>query len=198
METNNDEPKTQSIIQNKEDLFSNKNAVIVFLTILLIFSFLGINIIKNIGDLLQHILNTILYFIRPLLSDVTFITGSAIDSTGDLVADASKTGIDIAEGTVHSIGDLLKGSNTSNIEFKSMQLDNSINKSTIYNKEPKHDNASNPIQNPITSKKSSWCLVGEYQGRRGCIEISEHDKCLSGQVFPEQKMCLNPTFTPNK
>jgi hypothetical protein len=107
METNNDEPKTQSVVPNKEDVFSNKNAVIVFLTILLIFSFLGINIIKNIGDLLQHIINTILFFIRPLLSNVTFITGSAIDSTGDLVADASKTGIDIANGTVDSVVKLL-------------------------------------------------------------------------------------------
>jgi hypothetical protein len=55
--------------------------------------------------------------------------------------------------------------------------------------------AGNPIKNPITAGKQGWCLVGEYQGKRGCIEVSEHDRCLSGQVFPNQKMCLNPTLT---
>ena len=60
--------------------------------------------------------------------------------------------------------------------------------------EPSPDTTKNPIQNPISSKKG-WCLVGEYQGKRGCIEIGEYDKCLSGQVFPEEKLCLNPTFT---
>lgn len=194
METNNDEPKTQSIIQNKEDLFSNKNAVIVFLTILLIFSFLGINIIKNIGDLLQHILNTILYFIRPLLSDVTFITGSAIDSTGDLVADASKTGIDIANGAVDSVGKLLI--KASGHELAGKDIDQSINRSTIkLPPTPKPDSTTNPIQKPISTTKTNWCLIDEYEGKRNCVEIGEDQKCMSGQVFPEQKMCLNPTLT---
>ena len=42
-----------------------------------------------------------------------------------------------------------------------------------------------------SSKKAGWCLVGEYQGRRGCIEISDYDKCLSGKVFPNQGACMN-------
>ena len=51
--------------------------------------------------------------------------------------------------------------------------------------------------NEPSSKKVGWCLVGEYEGRRGCIEISDYDKCLSGKVFPSQEICMNPTQTPN-
>ena len=194
MESNDNEPKSQSISQSKEDVFSNKNAIIVFLTILLIFSFLGINIIKNIGDLLQHIVNTILFFIRPLLSDVTFITGSAIDNTGDLVADASKTGIDIANGTVDSVGKLLI--KASGHELAGKDIDQAINRSTIkLPPTPKPDSTTNPIQNPISTTKTNWCLIDEYEGKRNCVEIGESQKCMSGQVFPEQKMCLNPTLT---
>jgi hypothetical protein len=76
-------------------------------------------------------------------------------------------------------------------------LDNKINNAPKLPEEPKPDKSENPIQNPVTSSKKNWCLVGEYQGRRGCIEIKDQDKCISGQVFPEQKMCLNPTLTPN-
>jgi hypothetical protein len=194
MENNDNEPKSQSISESKEDVFSNKNAIIVFLTILLIFSFLGINVIKNIGDLLQHIVNTIFFFIRPLLSNVTFLTGSAIDSTGDLVADASKTGIDIANGTVDSVGKLLI--KASGHELAGKDIDQTINRSTIkLPPTPKPDSTTNPIQNPISTTKTNWCLIDEYEGKRNCVEIGESQKCMSGQVFPEQKMCLNPTLT---
>jgi hypothetical protein len=54
-----------------------------------------------------------------------------------------------------------------------------------------------PIQNPISSGKSGWCLVGEYQSKRGCVEIGANDKCMSNQVFSSKELCLNPTFTPN-
>ena len=62
--------------------------------------------------------------------------------------------------------------------------------------EPKADSSEGTIQKSITSGKQNWCLVGEHQNRRGCIAIAESDKCLSGQVFPNEHMCLNPTMTP--
>ena len=62
--------------------------------------------------------------------------------------------------------------------------------------EPTPDNSTNPIQKPISSDKSNWCLVGEFQNKRGCVAVTESDKCLSGQIFPHQAMCLNPTLTP--
>jgi hypothetical protein len=194
MENNDNEPKSESIVPRKDDLFSNKNAIIVFLTILLILSFLGINIIKNIGNVLQHIVDTFMFFIKPLISDVTFITGSAIDSTGDLVADATKTGIDIANGTVDSVGKLLI--KASGHELAGKDIDQSINRSTIkLPPTPKPDSTTNPIQKPISTTKTNWCLIDEYEGKRNCVEIGEDQKCMSGQVFPEQKMCLNPNLT---
>ena len=128
------------------------------------------------------------------MSDVTFITGSAIDSTGDLVADASKTGIDIANGTVDSVGKLLI--KASGHELAGKDIDQTINRSTIkLPPTPKPDSTTNPIQKPISTTKTNWCLIDEYEGKRNCVEIGEDQKCMSGQVFPEQKMCLNPTLT---
>ena len=59
--------------------------------------------------------------------------------------------------------------------------------------QPVPDASVDPIQKPITAGKVNWCLVGEYQGKRGCIEVDDDSKCMSGQVFPSQNMCLNPT-----
>jgi hypothetical protein len=189
---------TPALNTNNNTMFSNKNFIIMALIFLLALSFLGINLLVAAGNFFESVVKVFGPFVNQLLTVFGVTTGTVINTSADVVADTAKLGIDIAEGTVHSIGDLLKGSGTSNVEIHSLKLDNAINKSTIRNHEPAHDTASNPIQKPISSKKTNWCLVGEYQGRRGCIEVGEHDKCLSGQVFPQQKMCLNPTFTPNK
>jgi len=50
--------------------------------------------------------------------------------------------------------------------------------------EPSPDTSEDNIQKSLTSAKTKWCLVGEYKNKRGCVDISESDKCLSGQVFP--------------
>jgi hypothetical protein len=54
------------------------------------------------------------------------------------------------------------------------------------------DKSSNVIQNPIAAKKGGWCLVGDDEGVRGCIRVEEHDKCMSGQIFPSKEVCMNP------
>ena len=62
---------------------------------------------------------------------------------------------------------------------------------------PEADTAANPVQKPISSSKSQWCLAGEYEKRKGCVEVDDANKCMSGQLFPTQQMCLNPTLTTN-
>jgi hypothetical protein len=128
-----------------------------------------------------------------------YTAGTLIDKSAEVVTDAGKTGIDIAGGAVQSVGDLLKDVSRPNINNESAnQLDQAISSpGSIKPRAPSADIAANPIQNPISAGKSGWCLVGEYQTRRGCIEVTDQDKCLSGQVFPSQKLCLNPTLTNN-
>lgn len=188
---------------NTNDMFSNKNTVIMLLIFLLILSFLGINLLNISGDIIQRVSNIFGPVFVNFLSIFGYTTGTVINKTADVVADASKTGIDIAEGTAQSVGDLfLKASqNLSTKQPETPQPQPELKpqpKPKPESKpEPEPDTTKNPIQNPISSIKARWCLVGEYEGRRGCIAINEHDKCLSGQVFPTQQMCLNPTYTSN-
>lgn len=179
-------------------LFSNKNALIIVLVILLLLSLLGINVITMVGELLQSIVQIFTPLITQILSIFGYTAGTVINKTTDIVGDTVEVGVDIAQGTLYSVGDLLKNASQGNVDKNAQrQLDNSLNISTINKHSPQPDSSTNPIQKPITAAKTSWCLVGEYKGRRGCIEIGEHDKCLSGQVFPDQKICLNPTLTTN-
>jgi len=183
----------------------SKNILIIILVALLVLSFLGINVLNIFGNLIQNII----YFFTPLISQILsafgYTAGTAIDKTSDAISAVAKGGIDIADGTLHSVGDLLIKSSIENGNIPT-QLNQTISTGNIVKNnvvQPLPDNAANPIQKPITSQKTNWCLVGEYQGRRGCIAITDRDKCLSGQIFPNQKMCLNPamfsdTYSPLK
>jgi len=182
---------------NSSSTFSDKNGLILILLLLLLFSFLGINILNIGGDFIQRVNVVFAPFVSRILMTFGYTTGTVIDKTADVVTDVGKTGIDIAGGAAHSLGDLfIKASSGTP---GPIDLEKTINEAEkkIELEEPKPDKTTNPIQKPITSAKTQWCLVGEYEGRRGCIEITDQDKCLSGQVFPTQKMCLNPTYTNN-
>ena len=45
-----------------------------------------------------------------------------------------------------------------------------------------------------TTGKSGWCYIGEEQGIRACAEIGVNDVCMSGNVFPNLEICMNPNL----
>jgi len=127
-------------------------------------------------------------FASEFASEVLYSTGWFIGKTSDVVANTGETTLDIANDAIHHGSDLM---------IKASHKEGSDKPASVKKDEPKPDTTTNPIQKPIASGKSNWCLVGEYQGRRGCIEVGENDKCMSGQVFPSQYTCLNPNFSQN-
>ncbi len=196
MDNSNREPMIAQV--SSTDIFSGKNLIISLLVFLLILSFLGINLLNMIGNLMENIVNVFGPLVKQILSVFGYTAGTIIDKTADVATDVATTGVELAGGSVQSLGHILKDASKDGISPEAKQslskpLD--LNSSSILNNEPSPDSSSNPSQKPITSNKTGWCLVGEYEGKRGCIEINNATKCLSGQVFPEEKLCLNPTFT---
>jgi hypothetical protein len=173
-----------------------KNTLIIILLVILVLSLLGINVFIIFGNGLQKLIDIFNPVVSKALSDLGYASGNVIDKSADLAADASKTGIDILNDTAQSVGELLikasgRGSGGT--------LDVNINQPNFMAPlDPSPNHTTNPIQSGGASAKSQWCLVGEYNGARGCINVTDQDKCLSGQVFPNQQMCLNPTMTQNK
>jgi hypothetical protein len=181
-----------------EGLFGGKNMIILILIMLLIFSFLGINILIVSGNIYDEVRVTVLPVIEKVLAMFGYSSGILIDKTADTASDAIKFSTDIAHGAVDSIGDLLKVASKSRLEEDTqLALDQTLtfNKPLCKN-EPQPESSSSSTQSPISSGKQKWCLVEEIGTQRNCLEIAEMDKCMSGQVFPSQKVCLNPNLTP--
>ena len=45
-----------------------------------------------------------------------------------------------------------------------------------------------------SGNKSGWCFIGEESGFRTCASVGEADTCMSGNIFPSQAICINPTL----
>lgn len=189
--------KPMMVKSDNESGYGSKNLLITILTILLVLSFLGINLLHILGNFIQTIIGIFGPLVAQILSVFGYTAGTVIDKSGDIATDVAKTGIDIAGGTVQSVADLLKGVSSGNVNTTAkLQLDNALNLSSSIPVQPEVDVASASIQKPITSSKAAWCLVCEYHGKRGCVEVEDSSKCMSGQVFPNQKLCLNPAQGP--
>jgi hypothetical protein len=131
---------------------------------------------------------------------IGFTTGNIINGSADLVANAAITGIDIAKGTTHSIGDLLINSNKPSIDSsKQVSLSEVIGVPSFdlaLKFQPKPVETSEPIITPISSQKpmAGWCYIGEDRGFRSCSKVNENDTCMSGEIFPSQEICVNPNL----
>ena len=162
---------------------------------LLILSFLGINLFIIIGNLIDSVLEIVSPLITQVLSIFGYTAGTVLNKGADVTGDVARTGVDLAEGSLQSVGNILKDVSRKNVNPDAVSgLDGTLNASvkSVY-KEPAPSTTENPVQKPIASSKSGWCLVGEYEGKRGCVAVGQQDRCLSGQVFPSQVTCMNPT-----
>jgi len=160
-----------------------KTMVIIILLIVMVLAYIKINVITIIGDGVQAGVDFFSPVFNYLLNFIGDSSGQAINKAAEITADVSKGGIDLAEGAVQEVGNLLIGKSDIGSKKKSYTLH-----------EPEPDSPEDNIQKSRSSLKTKWCLAGEYQNKRGCISISESDKCMSGQVFPNEELCMNPNL----
>jgi len=184
---------------NVGELFSGKNAIIIILFGLVVLSLIGINLLNITGNLMDGLLHIFGPSIKNLFAMLGYSTGELINDSADVAASAAVLGVDIAKGTTQSIGDLLINSSKGGMnEADKRRLDDALNSPRCdkdeQDQEPAPVQSSEPTVAAIGSQKpkAGWCYVGDYAGSRGCVSMTEHNKCMSGQVFQTQAACLSP------
>ncbi len=176
----------------------NSTFVIIVLVFIIALQLLGINIFNVFADVLNWFTDVFGPLIKTVLSAFGYTAGTVIDETAGAAGTVAKTGIDITQSTLQSAGGILKDASKSGIEFSESDISQSDN-TDINTPSNKPDatytptDSTNPVVRPVTAGKAGWCLVGEYEGKRGCVAVGEQDRCLSGQIFPSQVSCMNPT-----
>jgi len=181
-------------------------SAMTWILIILVLAFLGFNIFVYLAkgtDQLNSIFSSIINMFSGIFGntvgqvvDVSAEGAKAVVNTGAGAADAGLTGI-------QQITPNKASSSVSSVPVTKNQPDvmsnNSLNKalntsqsSQSPNNDYQADEASSNIQSG--PPKSGWCYIGEDRGFRTCAEVGPNDKCISGDIFPSQDLCVNPTL----
>jgi len=175
--------------------------VLRIFAIVLILSFLGINFFGYLGKVTE----TIRDLLKPILGFLGYGAAETTKSIVNVAAVGTKGAVDIASGTVVGGVNLLekglskKGATMNKIDNHSKVdmklLDKAVQKQNQPKSEdPEPDEAGSRTQSSKTKMKSGFCYIGEDRGFRRCIAVGEGDKCLSGDIFPTDEICVNPNL----
>jgi hypothetical protein len=191
--------------------------------IILILALLGINIFAYLAKGTQETASLFQKIVGPILKVFGFETLETTKQTIETTATGTKAGVDIISGAVTgtinqieqtakngsataTIGNIPQGqqaSTTLPVQNKIQETGGNIDQWQQNSLEKALDNAKQSADQvlPDDSKssiqsigKAGWCYIGTDHGIRTCAEIGVNDGCMSGDVFPNQSICVNPNL----
>ena len=157
----------------------------------------------------------------PILTLFGYQTLETTKQTINTSATGTKAGVDIISGattgTINQIEQTAKNgttnidnipqgqqaSTTLPVQYKIQETGGNIDQWQQNSLEKALDNAKQSADQvlPDDSKssiqsigKAGWCYIGTDHGIRTCAEIGVNDGCMSGDVFPNQAICMNPNL----
>lgn len=189
-----------------------------YMLIIIILAFLGINLLSYFDSFVRKVVK----LIRPLLAVFGYTIGETAKESVKIAKKGSKDVIDVAADTVTGGINVLEkglmgkngkggaydkgringkgGINGKGIEygkgavpnpFKKYENKNKPKRDTLF---PEPDEAGSRTQASKANSKAGYCYIGEDRGFRSCIQVSDSDTCMSGDIFPTQEICINPTL----
>lgn len=180
------------------NLFSSSYTI--YILVFLILTVLGINVFAYLGYFTEDTIK----IIRPLIFIGITTTSDVSKEVVSTSAQGTKAATDIISGTINSAIDTTADVITQDDsddeddleedaidDHKQLQRDiNENNKKVIAVPDP--DDATSKTQK--SKGKSGFCYIGEDRGFRSCIEVNENDTCMSGDIFPTEEICINPSL----
>ena len=180
-------------------------SIFTWVIIFFILAFLGFNIFVYLAKGTQDITN----FFSPIINYFIKLFGGVTSQVVDVSAEGAKevvnTTANITTSGLSAVQQTTPGGlKTTPVQTTIPQADimqtNTLNKalnSTTSEKQKSStdyeaDESTSTIQNGAS--KSGWCYIGEDRGFRSCAKVGVDDKCMSGEIFPSNEICINPNL----
>ena len=194
-------PSSSSILDQADNYTFSLGSWFWFLfrifLIVLILAFLGFNIFAYLG----FITGKTAEFFKPLLEylgypiiDTTKQTlKKSIEGTKKIVDVAEigiDTGLDTLDKSLDGKIDIMKSLNDAKRKIDSKR-ENIREQETENIPEPDESGSSTQL---TRTGKSGFCYIGEDRGIRSCVRVGINDKCMSGDIFPTNSICVNPNL----
>ena len=193
--------------------------------IILLLALLGINIFAYLARGTQGAVSVFDQLFSPILKFFGFITIETTKQTIENTQTGTNTAVNaVANTSVNALntveqqaanGSGLSGGNAASVTqtqplgnlAKTSQGGSSVNyqaeakiekykEDTLEKALSNASQSANEVQPSDSIGKSGWCYIGEDLGVRTCTNIGVNDVCMSGNIFPTQEVCINPSLRP--
>jgi len=175
-----------------------------YFAIIVILSILGLNLFSYLGiatDFISKITAPILRLFGVAVAETTktaVAVGAAgikagadvVSGSADLVAGAVTGGVDVLQDTLETgvVKNRINGNSFVSVDRALSDAEKNIIST------PMPDESGSDIQRSRISGKTGYCFIGEDKGFRTCVDVSESDQCMSGEIFPTREICINPNL----
>lgn len=198
-------------------------SITTWIIIILVLAFLGFNIFVYLAKGTQDITNFFAPIISKILGAFAIVTGEVINTsasgakkvvntTADVI-DAGLTGVqNVTQDATQFVTQNATQGNKASSSVGGTQLPNAIPTADVMqnNTLNKALNNSNVKQNIGQSQdyladdanssiqksqsKGGYCYIGDDRGHRSCMQVGGDDVCMSGEIFPTNEICINPSL----
>jgi len=218
MENNNISEQLSNVIDNNTGSFGSDSSssagffdwiksisITTWIIIIIIFSFLGFNVFTFLGKgtdqanaILQPIANVFSSTFGGTTSQIVDVTaegGKAVTNTAaSVVTDTLNAAQKVAnQPSSETVSDINSAKNLDSSQINTLNKAlNSAAPITTKTGEYQEDDSASSIQRGTS--KGGWCYIGEDRGFRTCGQVGPNDECMSGDIFPSNEICMNPTL----
>jgi hypothetical protein len=207
-------PSLDSDATSSEGMFSSWW---VWIFIILLLAYLGFNIFNYLAKGAQTTNDVLSPFWAYIMSffnyGPTSITSSQPDDTEVEVDDKTDHGKDMDDGNSKQGGSKpisaenakpntasvskMSPDSAQNPQGPDNAQNTALNRALNISKQQelsKQDYVANDSYDSTQQGKAGWCYIGSEQGYRSCSQVGEADTCMSGNIFPTQDICVNPSL----
>jgi hypothetical protein len=119
-----------------------------------------------------------------------------IPEAGSSITSSSVPGINSGKPAGQPVSTTMPQKDTTQMTTLNAALNNAeqAEKNPIDEGPYQSDDAYSSIQMSKPTSKAGWCYIGEERNFRSCSEVGENDICMSGNIFPTQDICINPSL----
>jgi hypothetical protein len=177
-----------------------------WLIIFLVLAFLGFNIFVYLAKGTQDITN----IFAPLIEKIFGTTANVTGQTVDVAAEGAKAVVggtaNVVNTSLSAVQDITPNGAPSSLKTQSIQgtipqpdttSNNTLNRALNNSQQSGQGDDYQALEASSSiggGGQAGWCYVGEDQGYRTCAQVSANDKCMSGDIFPSQELCINPNL----
>lgn len=165
-----------NLLESSSASSSSASSPIILGVLIILLAFIGFNIFEYFAkglDAVSGILRPIFAFFISLFAQIFNVSAEGVKQT----ASAAQAVSTAAAKKASEPKDLTTTLNTSTKKQEETNV--------------QADDALSSIQG---GGKAGWCYIGMENGYRSCASVEASDQCMSGEIFPTQDVCVNPSL----